>query len=520
MPQTSASTDSTTDVFVRGNNAWHRPLYAAFEEQVARTPHATALQWGESSRTYAELACRSTRLAAALRARGVARGDRIAMLSENRSEYVEMMLAAALLGATAACQNWRLTPAELSHCVAVIRPKLIMVSERFAPVLQQLPAISVFSLGAEYEYALARAASAPPSAGQAEDGLLILYTSGTTGLPKAAVISQRALLARSYIQAVDRPTDPSAAFIAWTPFFHMGATDPALGTLTRGGKVVLVDGYQPQVILHTVQHDHVGHLTVVPGVAERFLRALVESGCTPRRVDVVGAMPDLIAPRVVAELTRRLNAPFCNTFGSTETGSPPASKGLIDIGVVPTDLAKTQNSLCEVRLVDDAGHEAGVGVPGEVVLRGPSLFSGYWEGEEVNAQVFRNGWYRMGDVFLRRPDGCLEFVDRKKYLIKSGGENIYPAEIERAILSLDGVAEVVVVRRPDETWGEVPVAFIVKNDPKLTADAVLERCRQTIGSYKLPKDVRFVDAESLARNVSGKVERKALEILLAAEAEA
>jgi fatty-acyl-CoA synthase len=189
---------------------------------------------------------------------------------------------------------------------------------------------------------------------------------------------------------------------------------------------------------------------------------------------------------------------------------------LIGVGMVPEHLAKRQNSLCIVRLVDEQGNEVPDGEPGELTMRGPTLFSGYWGAPQINAEVFRNGWYHMGDMLMRTPDGLLVFVDRKKYLIKSGGENIYPAEIERVLMAVPGVTEAAVVRRRDERWGEVPVAFVVRRDPALTEAMLIDACRGVIANYKLPKEVRFLTAEALPRNVSGKVERRLLEALLEA----
>ncbi len=145
-------------------------------------------------------------------------------------------------------------------------------------------------------------------------------------------------------------------------------------------------------------------------------------------------MADLVPPAEIAEITRLLGAPYANTFGATETGCPPCSSNLIPIGVAPARLSKQQSPFCEVRLVDADDRDVPDGAPGELCMRGPTLFSGYWRAPEVNASDFRGGWFHMGDVFVRNPDGTLDFVDRVKYLIKSGGENIYPAEIERVLL--------------------------------------------------------------------------------------
>ena len=170
-----------------------------------------------------------------------------------------------------------------------------------------------------------------------------------------------------------------------------------------------------------------------------------------------------------------------------------------------------QSSYCQVRLVDDEDRDVPDGTPGEVLIRGPSLFSGYWNSSEVNEREFRGGWFHMGDVMVRNPDGTLDFVDRRKYLIKSGGENIYPAEIERLLLQDPRIADAAVVRKSDAHWGEVPVAFVVSADPQLSADDVIAICRGKIANYKLPKEVLFVAAGEIPRGDTGKLKRAELE---------
>jgi acyl-CoA synthetase (AMP-forming)/AMP-acid ligase II len=167
-----------------------------------------------------------------------------------------------------------------------------------------------------------------------------------------------------------------------------------------------------------------------------------------------------------------------------------------------------------VRLVDSEGREVPDGEPGEVTFRGPSLFSGYWGDPAANAEAFRDGWYHMGDVVRRNADSTFDFVDRRKYLIKSGGENIYPAEIEQVLLGSPRVAEAVVVRRADPRWGEVPVAFVAPREPDLTEAELLALCRGRIASYKVPKAVRFLPEAEFPRSTSGKVQRHKLEELL------
>jgi fatty-acyl-CoA synthase len=223
-------------------------------------------------------------------------------------------------------------------------------------------------------------------------------------------------------------------------------------------------------------------------------------------------MADLVPPSEIAAITRLLRAPYANTFGSTETGCPPCSSNLIEIGVVPTRLSKQVSRFCEVRLVDPEDRDVPDGRPGELAMRGPTLFSGYWNVDP--AHDFRDGWFHMGDVFVANPDGTLDFVDRVKYLIKTGGENVYPAELERVMLGDPRVAEVCVVRAKDATWGEVPVAFVARRDDSLDAAALHARCRAELAGFKQPKQIRFIAFDAFPRSASGKVLRHELEARL------
>lgn len=486
-----------------------------FAQQVRQCKEKIALEDAHKQLTYSQLDDRVNRLGSALLAHDIARGDRIAVLSENRTEYIELELAAAKLGAILACQNWRQSDSELQYCIKLVSPKIVFASERFIDVAARIDhgVGTTLTFGQPYEAMLDKAGAAEPDRSQLEpeDGLIILYTSGTTGLPKGALISQRAMVARGMIARVDSSVQPGDTFIAWAPLFHMVSTDPVFGTLTHGGKVIVMDGLDAKRLVEVSSREQVGHLTLMPGMIDRVIDELERSGLQPKGARMIGCMADLIPLDQIAKITQLYQAPYRNSFGSTETGNAPASRGSIPIGVTPTRLSKLQSSYCSIRLVDENDHEVADGTPGELVFRGPSLFSGYWGNPEANAKDFRNGAFHMGDVFVRNPDGTLDFVDRRKYLIKSGGENIYPAEIERVLLACDRVLDAVVVRKPDSRWGEVPVAFVVKADATLTADDVIAQCRGKIASYKLPKEVIFVGAEELPRSTTGKVKRHELE---------
>ena len=509
-----------------------------FGAQVARHPDRPALEFEGRLWTYRALNQRVNRLAHALRAMGLQAGDRVAVLAENRPEYVELELAVAKLGLILACQNWRQSDPELAHCIRLVAPKVLFFSQRQAEAVGRIAHGVDRLVDLDLAYAdllanspgAARSATpgAAPAAGPAADpesepagdvdaeaGLVILYTSGTTGLPKGALISQRAMVARSMIGRIDSTVQPGDPFIAWAPLFHMVSTDSVYATLMHGGKVIVMDGLQVEALVEITAREFIGHLTLMPGMIDRVIAELDRSGLTPKGARSIGCMADLVPAAQIQRITALYQAPFRNSFGSTETGSPPASRGAIAVGAWPQSLSKQQNSYCQIKLVDEDDVEVADGQPGELAFRGPSLFSGYWANDKANAEDFRGGWFHMGDVFVRNPDGSLDFVDRRKYLIKSGGENIYPAEIERVLLADPRVLEAVVVRQPDARWGEVPVAFVARSDDTLTAEVVRAACEGKIARYKFPKAVVFIGLADFPRSTTGKVKRHELEARLA-----
>lgn len=473
-------------------------------------PQRLALAGVGGERTYGEMLERVQRWAGLFRAHGVGEGDRIAVLSRNRVEYLELFFAAAWLGAVVACQNWRLAPSELAHCLDLVEPALIVASPAQAErVADRGEPVLVFE---QVEARLAEATPVEhPVDVDPESPLIILYTSGTTGLPKGAVISHRAEIVRNLVLRAEFGIAAEDAYVAWSPLYHMGGAEYSLGTLMSGGAVFVVDGFDAEALAGLVAAHPIGWLLLMPGMVGRFADLLEERGVKPAGIKVCGVMADLVPPADIARITTLLDAPYANTFGATETGCPPCSSSLIPVGVAPSSLSKEQSPYCEIRLVDEDGVEVADGLPGELYMRGPTLFSGYWGAGETG---FVDGYFAMGDVFVRNPDGTLDFVDRRKYLIKSGGENIYPAEIERVLLADPRVAEAAVVRRPDPTWGEVPVAFVARRDDSVTEEGLIAACKAQLASYKKPKAVRFIGFEDFPRSASGKVRRHELERLL------
>lgn len=512
MNQTALAKDSVTRSNLESSGSLS--VYELFSSTAARYPEATAIQSRAGTISYAGLLARANALAAALRAENLGPGDRIAIFSENRSEYIELHLACARIGAIVACQNWRLTPAELDHCVRLVEPSLVIYSERHADLVKQAGTgrLPTLQLGQEYEMWLSRHTEDHES-GQVhwESGLLILYTSGTTGPAKAALISHRALVSRMTVLSMDLDINREDGFLAWSPMFHIGGSEHSLSTLMMGGTVFVSDGFDADFMADVIAEHQLGWLLLVPAMADRLKEAVARRNGAVRGVKAVGSMPDLVPKSSISELSRLFNAPFFNTFGSTETGLPPASGDLIPVGATPDSLGKKLSSMCALRIVDEEGEDVPAGGVGQALVRGPTLFSGYWGAADINARDFGDGWFRMGDLFRRNHDGTFDFVGRSKYLIKSGGENIYPAEIENLLMSDPGVSDAVVVRQQDSRWGEVPVAVVSRVDDTVLQEDLLALCSQRLAGYKQPKALYFVGFDDFPRNSNGKIIRERVE---------
>ncbi|MBM3490807.1 MAG: long-chain fatty acid--CoA ligase [Alphaproteobacteria bacterium] len=480
------------------------------ERHARMQPHAPAVQCDTTCLGYAALDARVNRLSRALATHGIARGDRVGILSENRVEYVEAMFAVAKLGAILANLNWRLRPEELLSAIGVTTPKLILVSPRYAAVLAGLAhgAETVLEFGRGYEALLERAsAEAVPIRAEPEDGLVVIYTSGTTGVPKGALVSHRAEMARMQIAQISYGLTIADAALAWTPLFHVASVDPAYAALGIGGKLIVVDGFDLDRLLAIIERERLWWLVLIPGMLDRLIAALKERRIEPKGIKLVGAQADLLPRHQIAEVSGLLNARFWNTYGLSECGIPVASGNSFAPGELPARLSKTVDILCRYRLVDADDNDVPDGMPGELCFRGASLFSGYWNAAETNRHDFRNGHFHTGDVLKRNPDGTLDFVDRVKYMIKSGGENIYPAEIEAVLLADKRVDDVAVVKRRDPQWGEVPVAFVSRNDDSLDEAELMARCRERLAGYKRPKQIRFVALADFPRSTAGKIQR-------------
>jgi acyl-CoA synthetase (AMP-forming)/AMP-acid ligase II len=285
------------------------PVGELFRSRAKVQPNDIAIEYQGRQRSYGQLLGRVARATAMLAASGLRRGDRIALLSRNRPEYIEIELAAANLGVITACLNWRLSPKELTYCVELVSPKLVIVEPDLAGNLGASASWQTLEIGPQYESQLQQQDEREtPVVAEPEDGLVILYTSGTTGLPKGAVVSHRAMIGRSLVFSSELGILHHDSFVAWATMFHMASTDHSLSTLLRGGTVVMIDGFQIEPLLAAVERHHIGWLVLIPGMVEAFAAGLKAQATKVRGVRVCGAMADLVPPHAIAEVTELLQS--------------------------------------------------------------------------------------------------------------------------------------------------------------------------------------------------------------------
>jgi acyl-CoA synthetase (AMP-forming)/AMP-acid ligase II len=488
-----------------------------------------ALGFPGGEMTFEELERASNRLANALGGLGVSRGHAVGVLAENRLEYGLLLYACAKLGAMAAALNWRLAAGELASALRLARPRVVLVSGRHRALFEaargELDFIERVVLldeapGSGGEVAYRALVDGAPDREPAvdvspEDIVSLVYTSGTTGAPKAAMISQRAILARATVRAADMGLHEEEAFVAWAPMFHMVSSDYLMIMGIIGGKCVITPGFDAELLAGVLHREPVGWLTLMPGAIEPLVEEVRRSGRPPLRLRLVGSMADLLPADLLAETTTVLQAPYFNSFGSTEAGTLPSSGTRIPIGVRPVRLSKRQSAFCDVRLVDESGEDVPTGEPGEMLMRAPTMFSGYLRAPRATAEVFGGGWYHTGDVMVRNADGTLDFLDRNRYMIKSGGENIYPAELERVLRAHPAVLEAVVIKAADERWGEAPWACVAVRDGGVSEEELISYTGERVARYKRPRRVVFLNRDEFPRSETGKVVRHELERRLA-----
>lgn len=473
-----------------------------------KTPGRTALIHGDTSITYGELYERTTRLAHALRASGVRRGDRIAYLGPNHPSYLETLFAAGTLGVVFVPLNTRLAGPEIGYQLDDSGAKALIYAPGFAGLVAGLPGDTdvrtYIEVGDEYETLLAGAASEPiDQPVGADDTCLIMYTSGTTGRPKGAMLTHGNIIWNAVNVLVDQDVITDERALVSAPLFHTGGLNMlTLPVLLKGGLCVLVGSFVPENTFDLIERHRITFMFGVPTMFDQMARhpRWADTDLSSLRMLSCGGSPvptDLIATYQERGLT------FLQGYGMTEAG--PGTLFLdAEHAVSKAGSAGVPHFFSDTRVVRSDLTPVDVGEPGEVLVRGPHVMHGYWGLPEETAAVFTDGWFRSGDAARVDEDGYVFIVDRIKDMIISGGENVYPAEIEDQLLAHPDIVECAVIGVPDDKWGEVPRAVVVlREGASLDPDEVLASLAGRLAKYKIPKSV--VLAEELPRTASGKL---------------
>ncbi|MBT8445616.1 MAG: long-chain fatty acid--CoA ligase [Gammaproteobacteria bacterium] len=473
-----------------------------------------------TSLSYADMHERIDGVASYLRDHhGIRRGDRIAVLAQNRGELFELLFACGRLGAIFLPLNWRLTGPELSYILRDAEPTLLVADNESSALAETLRA--ELSLGAVLRLEDGDAgplhdayrAAAPLEASERlthDDIQTIMYTSGTTGFPKGAQITYGMTFWNAVNLGTPLRLTPDARFLSVMPMFHTAGLNLfALPVFHVGGTVYMLRSFDPAGTLAALGNPDFGitHFFAVPA-AYQFMAQHPAFGETDLGNLDIACVGGAATPAPVLEqwLGRGVSMP--NGFGMTETS--PAVMVLRPedaerkIGSVGQPLLHT-----EIRIVDGEGGECGVDEPGELQVRGPNVSPGYWRNDAASADAFVDGWLRTGDIVRRDPEGFCYILDRAKDMYISGGENVYPAEVENTLSRIDGIAEVAVIGIPDERWGETGLAIIVlKPGAELSEEAVASHCQANLARFKHPRRVEFVD--QLPRTATGKIHKPTL----------
>jgi fatty-acyl-CoA synthase len=482
----------------------------------AFTPDKTATIFEGEALSYAAFAERIEQTARALKAKfGVVRGDRVAILSLNRPDYLVLLYACARLGAMLVPLNWRLAVAEQMFILSDAAAKVLVLEQSFADILSalvtDLPDTPVVGLdftppqGCLFDTLLARATgdSRNPQV-DLSCPLLIVYTSGTTGRPKGAVLRQDALLWNGVMSRHMHGLTSDDHVLTVLPFFHVGGlniqTTPALH---HGATVTIHSRFTPDAALAAFARDRPTLTVLVPAIIQAVTDHPGWATTDLSSLKAISTGSQIVPPHLITRFVAR-GVPVLQVYGSTET-CPIAVYTRLGGDFSLTGSTGLPGLCCEAKVVDDAGVELPLDTPGEIVVRGPNVFSEYWGNAAATSEALHEGWFRTGDIGRRDADGYFYVHDRKKNMIISGGENIYPAEVERVLLEHPDVAECGVIGRLDAKWDEVPVAYVILRAGCIANSGALKaHLSAQLARFKVPREFVFVD--DLPRTALGKVQ--------------
>ncbi|HET7653905.1 MAG TPA: long-chain fatty acid--CoA ligase [Acidimicrobiales bacterium] len=500
--------------------------FGVLAHHAARTPDKAITVFEGTTTTYAQMASRSAALAGGLAGAGVGRGDVVALLSYNCAEFLEALFAANYLGAVAMPINWRLAPPEVRYILDHSGAKAIVCDEALVAAADEAVAgatvavlrVSITSPPPDGWTALAAlrdAGSARPverAATGADDVHRLMYTSGTTGHPKGVMLTHANLAWKNLAHLVEFGFTSDDIGLACGPLYHVGALDLTTTTLVAAGATTIVHRvFDAAAVVDELERSRVTTVWLAPAMVNAImaLPGVEQRDLSSVRVVINGGekMPIPLIERIQRTFP---SAWFADAYGLTETVSGDT---FLDRDSLVTKLGSVGRECLylELDIWDREGRSVPAGDRGEIVLRGPKVCKGYWRDPDATATAFAGGWFHTGDIGVRDDDGYLFIVDRLKDMIVSGGENIAGSEVERVLYEHGAVVEAAVVGRPDERWGEVPVAFVVVRPDAVaavTAEELLDHCRARLAKFKVPKDVTFLDA--LPRNPSGKVLKREL----------
>lgn len=507
------------------------PLDAGFGDWVTRhalrNPQRPAFVSGESGQvtTFAELDERTNRLADALRRNGVTRGDRVAMLTLNSVAMMEIYIAVAKLGAVGVPVNFRLSPPEVRYVLADSGAEFLLESSALSPLAQaacaegtqvrqrvRVPTSAQRAAGdtADYEDFLAggRAARVTESIA-AEDVAVLMYTSGTTGAPKGAMLTHGNFQWNVFNGlGVGAGSSREDVTLSGAPLFHIGALGVhTMPYLYLGACSVIQEAFTPDGWLELAQRHQVTNAFLVPAMWAAILNSPTfgDYDLSSLRAAVSGGAP---CPIVVIEGMRANGVEFTEGFGMTET-APSCSTLQPDEVVAHAGSIGKPLMHVDFRLVDAGDQDVAAGEVGELVVRGPNILAGYWNKPEATAEALRGGWFHTGDLGRVDEDGYYTLVDRKKDMIITGGENVYPIEVEQVMYRHPAINEVAVVGVPDTDWGETIVAVVaLVPGGAVGGDELIGWTRERVAHFKAPTRVEFVEA--LPRNATGKVLKREL----------
>jgi fatty-acyl-CoA synthase len=486
------------------------------ERNAALTPDKAATVFEGETLSYVALSGRIAQAARALKAEyGISRGDRVAILSLNRPDYLVLLYACARLGAMLVPLNWRLAVAEQLFILTDASVKVLVLEAAFAEILpaleESLPDTSVIGLDFAPPGALAFDELLAHTRGDGRNPhtdlncpLLIVYTSGTTGRPKGAVLRQEALLWNGVMSQHMHGLTSDDHVLTVLPFFHVGGlniqTTPALH---HGATVTIHSRFTPDATLTAFARDRPTLTTLVPATIQAVTDHPGWATTDLSSLKAISTGSTIVPPHLIDRFVAR-GVPVLQVYGSTET-CPVAVYTRLGGDLSRVGSTGLPGLCCEAAVIDDAGNELQPGMPGEIAVRGPNVFCEYWGNEEATSEVLRDGWYRTGDIGLRDADGYFWVHDRKKNLIISGGENVYPAEVERVLLQHPDVAECGVIGRADPRWNEVPVAYVIRRAGcSVEAENLKAHVLTQLARFKVPRDIVFVD--DLPRTALGKVQ--------------